>query len=217
MFDSTVYIDFHHHGEEIDVQGIRTIHSIDLNEQIPNSYFTIGRHPWNVKDRLTCDELKRMGEIARLKNCLALGEMGLDRIHQETYALQKEVFRQQLALAEEVQLPVIIHCVKAFDDLLAIKNCFPKIEKWAIHGFAKHPQLAKQLIDAGCYLSLNPLRIKHAPELLRVIPKSRLFLETDDSGLSIVDAYIRAAEIEKSAISDLLEQLSSNAKTFFER
>lgn len=217
MFDSTVYIDFHHHGEAVDTQGIRTIQSIDLNEQIPTSYFTVGRHPWNVNGILSHDELLRMGNMAQLKNCIALGEMGLDRVHGETYALQKKVFLQQLALAEDMQLPVIIHCVKAFDDLLESKKRFPGIEKWAIHGFTKHPQLAKQLIDAGCYLSLNPLRTSNAQELLQVIPKSRLFLETDDSGLSIVDVYIRAAEIEKCTISDLVEQLRRNATTFFEK
>lgn len=217
MFDSTVYIDFHHHGKAVETQEIRTIQSIDLNEQVPTSYFIVGRHPWNVKGILSHDELQRLGTMAQLKNCLALGEMGLDRVHSETYALQKKVFLQQLALAEDLQLPVIIHCVKAFDDLLESKKRFPGIEKWAIHGFTKHPQLAKQLIDAGCYLSLNPLRTSNAQELLQVIPKSRLFLETDDSGLSIVDVYIRAAEIEKSTISDLVEQLSRNATTFFEK
>lgn len=217
MFDQITYIDFHRHSGQSTLENSISIQSIDLTEKESSSYFTIGKHPWKV-DRLLRDvELLDLENRSKSASCLALGEMGLDKLHLDTFEVQMSVFVQQLEIADRAQKPVIIHCVKAFDELLVIKNQFPSIDRWAIHGFNKNIALANQLINAGFYISINPLKIKRAAELISALPLDRLFLETDDSLLSIADAYIRTSEILGIEVSELSLQMNKNAQTFFKK
>lgn len=139
---------------------------------------------------------QKMNEFDRLiqePNCLAVGECGLDKICKSDYRQQKYFFSEQLKLAVKYQKPVIIHCVKAFDDLLGI--CKPYINKipLILHGFNKNDELAKQFINKGFFLSVSSEFLSKTK--LNQVILSNLFLETDDKiNLNIRDVYKIASQ-----------------------
>lgn len=216
MFREDKFIDFHTHTSvNNNSDNSVCIVSIDLGQNSPKSIHTIGRHPWFVKEILTVNETESLRSRLTDPLCLGMGEVGLDKVRSESFELQKEVFEQQLQIANEMRYPVIIHCVKAFEELLLIRKKFDRIPNWAIHGYSKKAELAAKLINSGFYISLNSLTVRNAESVLKIIPYDRLFLETDDSENSISDVYIRTAELMNKDLSELKRQFSKNAKEFF--
>ena len=86
---------------------------------------------------------------------VAIGEAGLDTLAESPMDLQKEVFLAQANLAEETHKPLIIHCVKAWADLIACKKAVKPEMPWIIHGFRGNGELASQLVRLGFYLSFG--------------------------------------------------------------
>ena len=115
-------------------------------------YFSIGIHPWDAYLQTSLSEFEKN---IQHPNCLAIGECGFDKIINIDLELQKVVFIYQLDLAVKFQKPVIIHCVKAYDELTEICATYHSKTALIIHGFNKSLQLAKQMIDKGFYISLN--------------------------------------------------------------
>ena len=84
---------------------------------------------------------------------IAIGEAGFDKLRGPSPELQRKVFEEQVAISEELKKPVVIHCVRAWDELLAVhKKLKPKMP-WLIHGFRGNTELAAQLLSKGMYLS----------------------------------------------------------------
>lgn len=176
-------------------------------------YFSIGIHPWDADLQISGSELEK---IIQHPNCLAIGECGLDKVIDTDIEIQKKVFQSQLELAVKYQKPVIIHCVKAFDDLIEI--CAPYHSKipLIIHGFNKSIQLAKQLIDKGFYISLNHSIFKKEELDYSILSVEKLFLETDNNELiSIEEVYQKAAANFQIQEDDLKEKIYSNFTTLF--
>lgn len=177
------------------------------------SFFSIGIHPWDADLQMWSSEFEN---IIQHKNCLAIGECGLDKVIDVDLELQKKIFISQLDLAVKYQKPVIIHCVKAFDELIEI--CKPYQTKIAmiIHGFNKSHQLTKQLIDQGFYLSLNPSIFKRDDFDFTQLSIEKLFLETDDNAsILIEDVYQKAASCFHLKLDELKEKIYINFTTLF--
>lgn len=204
-------------------------HSIepDLSENPSGSrhyceapFCSIGIHPWD----LTAENSERLWgvlqrELERRKSenrpFVAIGEAGLDKLAAAPMELQVEIFERQVALSEDCRLPLIIHCVKAVDELLAVKKRLAPLQPWIWHGFRGKAQQASQLLRHGFYLSLGE---HYSQEAMRAIPASRLFLETDESALDISDIIRRAAEVRGVDAECLQETLRENVqKVFFKR
>jgi TatD DNase family protein len=176
-------------------------------------YFSVGIHPWDAGLDICIDDLKK---IISHDHCLAVGECGLDKLIETSIEVQGKVFNEQLDLAVSYQKPVIIHCVKAYDEMINICKPYQNKVHLIIHGFHKSVQLAKQLIDQGFYLSLNPAIFKQSKFDFRSIPIDKLFLETDDKELiSIKDVYKMASFHLNLKEEDLKEKIYSNFKTLF--
>ena len=144
-----------------------------------------------------------------------IGEIGLDYIRGKDRQLQEQWLVRQADLAQALGVPVIIHCVRAYADLIRILAPYtiPKI----IHGFTGHPQLAASLTDKGYYLSFGPgiTRSPKTQEALRTIPRSRIMLETDDSDSTIEEVYAAAAVIMGITLDDLKETVYRNYMAVF--
>lgn len=182
-------------------------------EAYVDSFFSIGIHPWDADLQLSITELEK---IIQHPNCLAIGECGLDKVIDIDFLLQKKIFISQLDLAVKFQKPVVIHCVKAFDELIEI--CLPYHSKipLMIHGFNKSLQLAKQLIDKGFYLSLNHAFFKKEEVNFILLPLEKLFLETDNNdSLSIEKVYQEAEGCFHLKEDELKEKIYSNFTTLF--
>lgn len=189
----------------------------EFDASIP--FYSIGIHPWYIKDDRIDDDLKIIEEKLQTKNCLAIGECGLDKRIEIPFDQQIIVFEKQLALAEKYKKPVVIHCVAAFQEVIAIKKKMKVSVPMIIHGFSKNSQVATQLIEAGFYLSFGKYLLKN-PDLKTVfqdIPTDRFFLETDTIEESIEQVYDVASEYKNLTIKELQEIISSNFINVFER
>ena len=187
----------------------------EFDAAIPN--YSIGIHPWYINESRLESDLKIIEEKLQLKQCLALGECGLDKRIEIPMATQIAVFEKQIALAEKYQKPLVLHLVAAFDELIAIKNRLQISVPIIIHGFSKNQQVAKQLIDNGLYLSFGKYLLRN-PELESVfqsIPNDRFFLETDTIEETLQEVYILAAKYKNIPIEDLKEIVNSNFNSVF--
>lgn len=187
----------------------------EFDPSLPN--YSIGIHPLFInQDRLTSD-FEILEEKISLPECLAVGECGLDKRSETAFDIQLDVLEKQLLLAEKYQKPVVIHCVHAFQELVALKNKLKLTTPILIHGFSKKSPLAKQLLDNGFYLSFGKNLLRN-PELESVFTNTandRFFLETDMIEEGIQDVYALAAKYKKITVTELQQIISSNYDTVF--
>lgn len=196
---------------------------LEIVNQYPNSfdenvpYFSIGIHPWYINENSWEAELDIIEEKLQLENCLALGECGLDKRRETSIEFQIEVFEAQLLLAQKYNMPVIIHCVAAFQELIVLKQKLKITIPLVIHGFSKSGELAEQLVKQGFYLSFGKYLIKN-PELESVfstIPNDRFFLETDTIEEGIEQVYDLAAKYKNIDVVALQQIVTKNFNTVF--
>ena len=157
---------------------------------MPRVRIAVGCHPHNAKyydDGLEAD-LRRMLKDPRVA---ALGEIGLDYYWAENppKEFQQMVFRRQLELALELELPVIVHDREAHGDSLEIVKEFPGV-RGVFHCFSGSPEMAEELLKRGWYLGFDgPVTYKNArraPEVVAVTPLDRIVVETDAPYMSPV-------------------------------
>lgn len=133
-----------------------------------------------------------------------IGECGLDRLYRDTYELQLKAMQAHIQLSERLAVPMIVHCVKAFDDLLRLHR--QATLPWIIHGFRGNPQQLAQLLSHGLYVSFG---YKYNRDSLLACPLDRMFLETDDTALPIAPLYEQVAEARDISIEQLATRILS--------
>ncbi len=172
---------------------------------------SLGIHPWDIDEKWP-DVFAKIKEHASRENVAAIGECGIDLIKSTaTEERQKEVFKAHALLAEELGKPLIIHCVKAFDAIIAAKKeCKPSVS-WIIHGFRGKPQQALQLLGAGFHISLGE---HFNRETAMAIPAERLFIESDESAMPIYRIYESIARARGISTEELALQIKSNKGIF---
>lgn len=149
----------------------------------PHVYAAVGIHPENCGG-CTAGDLDAIRALAQQPKTVAIGEIGLDYYWAENPPrdFQQQVLRQQLALARELALPVIIHDREAHADTLAIVREFPGVTG-VFHCFSGSPEIARELLKMGWYLGFDgPVTYKNArraPEVAAVTPLDRMLIETD--------------------------------------
>lgn len=212
-----VFINIHTHHELFDAKvEVVNLYPFDKPKPI---YYSRGIHPWHVKHNMD-EELQQLRTVVNERRCIAVGECGLDKVCDVDFELQKKIFTEQVTLANEVEKPLIIHCVRAFNELIVTlrkqQNRVPVI----IHGYSNNLNIAESLIKEGYFLSFGKALLNEgtrAAEVLRNTGRDKFFLETDDSDISIRDIYKRAAEILGVSEEIIGMQLKKNyQKTFKE-
>ena len=157
--------------------------AIELAAKHPHVYAAVGIHPENCHDYVP-SQIETLRVLAKSPKVVAVGEIGLDYYWAESppKELQHQCLRDQLALAAELELPVIIHDRDAHADTLAIVKAFPTV-KGVFHCFAGSAEMAKELLKMGWYLGFNGAitfkNARKAPEVIAVAPLDRILLETD--------------------------------------
>jgi len=212
----TPYINIHTHhlSKENGVFLFNNRFGFD-KEFYTNSFFSIGIHPWDANLKISTSELEK---TIQHPHCLAIGECGIDKVIEIDLEIQKKIFISQLEFAVKYQKPVIIHCVKAFDELIEICSSYHLKTPLIIHGFNKSIQLAKQLIDKGFYLSLNSSILKKEDIDFSVLPLEKLFLETDtNESILIEEVYQKAAACFQIQEVDLKAKIYTNFTTLFNK
>ena len=164
-----------------DLYGLRK--SVELAREFDMFYAAVGIHPENA-DEFNEDVVKEIKEFVKNEKVKAIGEIGLDYYWEENppREVQKEVFRAQMKLADELNLPVVIHDRDAHKDTLEIMKEFPNVIG-VVHCFSGSVEFAKECIKLGYYIGFTGvLTFKNAKKLVdvcREIPAERMLVETD--------------------------------------
>ncbi len=204
---------------------------ISLCEQYEMLYGAIGIHPSEAK---TYSEEIEKEMVQKIKNnkIVAIGEIGLDYYwEQETKELQKEVFRKQLKIAEELKIPVLIHDREAHEDTFEILQEF-NLENVIFHCFSGNADFAKKCIEKGYYIAIGGVvtfkNAKDLKEVAKIVPLDKLLLETDAPYLAPVPyrgklnspAYLKyiaqeIANLKEIDIEKIKKQTTQNAQKIF--
>ena len=215
------FIDLHTHGAQ-PLQGVFQVetimsHEARIPEETPGLTFTYGIHPWYLDesnhDRLLASVIK----TAANPLIIAVGEAGFDKIKGPSMDLQRKTFEEQVIIAGELNKPVIIHCVRAWDELLrANKKLNPKMS-WLVHGFRGNKDLAMQLISKGMYLSFwfDFVMKPETADLLKSLPDDKIFLETDGADIDIRDIYYKVSNDLGIELDGFKKLMLDNFKRFF--
>lgn len=182
---------------------------LNCSEYTAERNISMGIHPWNI----TADweqDFARIEQYANRDNVIAIGECGIDKLKSPSpLTLQQEIFKAHAILAEEVKKPLIIHCVKGFDELIALHKSIAPQQAWIIHGFRGKPQQAEQLIKAGFHLSFGD---KFNEESLKETPFERMFIESDESNVGICEIYRTVAQAKGCSVKELASLMTKNAE-----
>lgn len=177
-------------------------------------WYSVGIHPWYITDDISTIVMRSCFDVlVQSEQVLAVGEAGLDKLASTPLDKQIEVFEYQAQFAKSYDKPLIIHLVKAMDELLKLKKKIRPTNPWIIHGFRGNAILAEEFLRHGFYLSFGD---KYQEEALRTVPDDKLFLETDESVVPIDELYRRAARVRGVSPKVLRETVETNVcKIFF--
>ncbi len=213
----TKFINLHTHkfSNLSDVIEIVNQYPWEFKASIPN--YSIGIHPWYIDENRLNQDVEIIKEKLRLTECLALGECGLDKRIEIPMALQLMVFNKQLEIVKQTNKPIVLHCVAAFDEIIAIKKEMKIENTMIIHGFSKNEQVAKSLLENGFYLSFGKYLLRN-PDLEKVftfVPQNKILLETDTVEESIYEVYEKAASIKGISIEEMKAIVFTNFSRIF--
>lgn len=169
---------------------------------------SVGLHPWYLQN--AAQDWAVLEAAAQLPNVLTIGECGLDKVCDTDWQLQLNVFARQIELANKLKKPLIIHCVRAYEEVVALLHKQHVSVPVVFHGYNKKAAIAEKLVQQGYYLSFGAAILNDgspAAEVLGQIPANQFLLETDDSQSSIKDIYKRAAEIRKTTEDAIILQV----------
>jgi len=206
--------------------------AIELAEQHTHIYATVGMHPHDAKD-LTDDTLKTFRELAAHRKVIALGEMGLDYYRDlSPRPGQKEAFEKQLDLAEELQLPIVIHNRDAYMDILPILEARQGRIRGVLHCFTGDVELMHRSLAIGFHIGIGGIvtypNAKDVQAVAQEVPADKLLIETDcpwltpqfRRGKRNEPAYVHAvaekiAELRGTSIETIGETTTDNFQKLF--
>ncbi len=206
--------------------------AVELAEKYSHIYATVGMHPHDAKD-LTSDVLKTFCELAAHPKVIALGEMGLDYYRDlSPRPVQKAAFKEQLDLAEELQMPIVIHNRDAYIDILPILEARQGRIRGVLHCFTGDVELMHRGLAIGFHIGIGGIvTYKNAADVQAVaqqVPDDRLLIETDcpwlapqfRRGKRNEPAYVRAvaekiAELRDTSIETIGKITTENFGTVF--
>ncbi len=214
-------IDIHRHADDkgnADIVMRNLFHFNELEIE-DNCWYSMGLHPWHVNKDTLQEDLLKVREAANHPRIIAIGEAGLDKSLITPLELQIEAFETQVKIAIEVNKPMIIHCVRAYNEILATKLRLKHNKSWIIHWFNASHEMADQLIKKNFYLSFGHMLFNNRSKAYNSfihIPFDKLFLETDDADYTISEIYSRAAKLKNIQVEILEKHIEQNFIHCFE-
>lgn len=208
---------------------------LELTEKYPFLYGSVGVHPDEVGD-LNEENFARMSELADRKKIVAIGEIGLDYYwdkEPEIQAKQRYWFVRQLALAQQADLPVIIHSRDAAEDTMQImEKAYEDGIKGVIHCYSYSPEMAQEYVKMGYFIGVGGVvTFKNAKKLVKtveMIPLSSIVLETDcpymapephrgtrNDSRNIPYVIAKIAEIKGVSVEEVEQTTRENAFALF--
>lgn len=211
-----MFINAHTHAQLYDAK-IEVV-NLAMGSGDKTNYYSYGIHPWHV-DKETCyHQLELLEVMMHEKRCIAIGECGLDKLSKSDFELQQEIFTEQIKLANKVNKPLIIHCVKAFNELINCLNLNDNKVPVIIHGFNNNENIARVMVNEGYYFSFGKALLgyeSNAAKAIINVGRKNFFLETDDADISIKYIYRKASELLGIDEEIIQEQLQANFERAF--
>lgn len=184
-------IDIHTHNPEAAFPSVISVKP--GAEFIAGKRYSVGIHPYSLaEDDVIPIELLRMD--AERPEVVAIGETGIDKLKGGPVDRQIEIFEIHAELSERLGKPLILHVVKGFAEVIALKRKIKPRQQWIVHGFRGKPELARELLRHGFDLSLGE---RFNKDTAAIIPAEHLWVETDNSPLSIAEIAARVASCRR--------------------
>jgi TatD DNase family protein len=216
------YIDIHTHRfvSVADILTIQNVFASDIHriDNQKSGFFSVGIHPWYISAEAVGDEISAIEKYLQNPQILAIGEAGLDKLCNVDINLQATVFKLQLELAAKSTKPLIVHCVKSYQEMVSLFQQSTNKPVLIFHGFNQNLQVAGSLIKHGFYVSFGKAILNqksNAYGLFAQVPVNRFFLETDDSGISIEEIYAQAARIKGISVPELRKMVYNTFENSF--
>jgi TatD DNase family protein len=212
------FINIHTHAV-VEEESVFILNLKWKQESVSAAFQSHGIHPWDCENIPLDLALEELLNLCVKEEIVAIGEAGIDRAVKIPLELQVLVFEKQLALAERFQLSVIIHCVRAWNDLLSIRKKGKYTTPWIFHGYNGNLQTARQIINSGCFLSFGKALLMKTKlqETFKALPLSAVFFETDDADIKIEEIYEKAGELYDICTEDLKNHLVENFNRIFKK
>lgn len=206
--------------------------SIEMANTYEFVYAAVGIHPHEAST-IQPQDMDILRELSKEKKVVAIGEIGLDYYYDfSPKEVQKKWFAEQIQLAEELDLPYIVHSRDASQDTLEIIKKYTEKSRFVLHCYSQSAEMVKQYVDIGGYISFaGPITFKNALNLqkaLQAVPLDRLMIETDSPYLSPVPMrgkrnnpmnvrYVaeKISELLNIPYANLCQLTYDNAKRFF--
>lgn len=206
---------------------------IELCAQYNNVYYALGLHPIFIREHQS-DDVQLLRDCVELSQPIAIGEIGLD-FYDRSLALEKQLglFQQQLAVACDVELPVILHVRKAHQEVLACLEKYP-VTGGVVHAFNGSMQLAERYMTHNFKFGFGGMltfeRSSKLRKLAKQLPLESIVLETDSPDMTVEahrgqrnspeylpDCLAALAQVREMDVDIVAEQTTRNAYELFER
>lgn len=173
--------------------------------------YSVGIHPWKLKAVAgPIPDFELLEDIAGRENVVMIGETGIDKLHEPDVEYQITVLKRHIELSEQLGKPLILHCVRASNELCALHKALRPSQPWIIHGFRNNANVARRLLDAGFYLSYGEfLNI----DALNATPPDRLLAETDESQWPINDIISHIAQCRNEDARETTAHICANIRS----
>lgn len=217
------YIDLHTHlfSPDPSVWAVRSFHQLEKREaEAYAGPLSIGLHPWFLEAGQWEADWEWLERESAREEVVAIGETGLDRLQGPDLLLQEEIFLRHIRLAEKCKKPLIIHCVRAWEELERVTLNANVSIPMILHGFQKNVEVLERFLNRGFYFSFGDALLKNgstAQKAFCAAPPDRIFLETDDGSSPIQTIYEKAATLLTTDLSGLQAQVHSNYSKLFNK
>ncbi len=179
---------------------------------LEDKMYSVGMHPLQyVKNAES--EMNYVKQIAQNSHVVMIGEVGLDPNSPVELELQKNIFEQHIEISESTNKPLLIHCVKYYNDLVQLKKKANPKSAWIIHGFRGKISVANELLKHGFWFSINEDILQDTEkttQLISLVGIDKIFFETDAKHYNIRNIYNFAASVLNVKIDELIHRVKEN-------
>jgi len=221
--DQKRYVNIHGHRQSNSIEEwvMQNLMAKDFPpEDIENGYYSVGFHPYNIGKVSEHETLEKVRQALDYPCVLAVGEIGLDKSLETALEEQLRIFEKQVELAESAGLPVILHVVRSFNEMLGFMKANQPVVPLIIHGYNGSPQMVEELVKAGFLISFGEAITREYSKIVEAVqkvPVEKMFLETDEGEVDIREIYQFAAELKGISEDHLRVQIFENARTHLSR
>ncbi|WP_372950020.1 TatD family hydrolase [Mariniphaga sp.] len=214
---SVPFIDIHSHRKNSNKECV-TVFNLEPGDSIPvftgKIFYSVGLHPWKIgTDEEDNERMLMMEDALELDHVIFVGECGLDKFAKSGFDEQMRAFKAQAFMAEEYKKPLIIHCVKAWNEVVELHKKNKPSVPWIFHGYNGSVELTQQLLEKNFLFSFGEILFKtnsKAAESFKILPLEKIFIETDEFDGTIEEIYTSAAGLKNISVEKLKQAVWEN-------